>query len=422
MQKVVKLIDRKTKRPMQSIDKILTPILAKICSKRKWQMKFLLELFRLIFSIQGRHNFTNYSRYSDLNEMTFRRNFSLHVDWVKFNLEIMNLHDVQLQPVIGAVDCSFIPKAGKFTYGKDNFWSGATSCNKKGLEVSLFSLIDVSTGKAWALDITQTPPNLSQKEGSSNEYTRMNFYTEQMSDLLPQLEHVKYFVADGYYAKSKFIDCLTKMDKVLITKFRPDANLRYPLNNTEQARAHGNTKYSGKVNWKNLQLDKWIDVGRDEKHPHLHIYTQTLNSPHFKRDFKVVMLRNVKTNKYVVLASTDLFLSARKIVAYYQLRFQIEFLFRDAKQFTGLAHCQARDEHKLDFHFNASMTALNLARVLHQPENTNQSLNSLCRKAYNTRITRLIFGKLREQAEFDLILDINQPYIQEVIQLGVMRN
>ena len=32
----------------------------------------------------------------------------------------------------------------------------------------------------------------------------------------------------------------------------------------------------------------------------------------------------------------------------------IEFLFRDSKQFTGLADCQARDLTKLYFHFNAS--------------------------------------------------------------------
>ena len=34
---------------------------------------------------------------------------------------------------------------------------------------------------------------------------------------------------------------------------------------------------------------------------------------------------------------------------------KMEFLFRDAKQFTGLQHCQARSESKLNFHFNASL-------------------------------------------------------------------
>ncbi len=54
--------------------------------------------------------------------------------------------------------------------------------------------------------------------------------------------------------------------------------------------------------------------------------------------------------------------TCESIYIYYKSRFQIEFLFRDSKQFTGLADCQARDLTKLDFHFNASLTALNLAK------------------------------------------------------------
>ena len=60
--------------------------------------------------------------------------------------------------------------------------------------------------------------------------------------------------------------------------------------------------------------------------------------------------------------STDLKQTGEKIVRYYQSRFQIEFLYRDAKQFTGLSSCQARSKNKLDFHFNAALTAINLAK------------------------------------------------------------
>ncbi|MFW6352661.1 MAG: hypothetical protein ACOC2E_09755, partial [Bacteroidota bacterium] len=31
----------------------------------------------------------------------------------------------------------------------------------------------------------------------------------------------------------------------------------------------------------------------------------------------------------------------------------------------GLEHCQARSENKLNFHFNASLTSVNLARISH---------------------------------------------------------
>src|SRR3546814_17653880 len=52
-------------------------------------------------------------------------------------------------------------------------------------------------------------------------------------------------------------------------------------------------------------------------------------------------------------------------VRYYRLRFQIEFIYRDAKQFTGLANCQARSENKLGFHFNLALTATNVAKAAH---------------------------------------------------------
>jgi hypothetical protein len=50
-------------------------------------------------------------------------------------------------------------------------------------------------------------------------------------------------------------------------------------------------------------------------------------------------------------------------VAFYVARFQIEFLFRDSQQFTGLADCQSRAEAVLDFHCNAALATLNLARA-----------------------------------------------------------
>ena len=50
----------------------------------------------------------------------------------------------------------------------------------------------------------------------------------------------------------------------------------------------------------------------------------------------------------------------------YRLRYQIEFVIRDAKQHSGLLHCQARSQEKLDFHLNMSVVAVNLLRLLAQ--------------------------------------------------------
>jgi len=53
------------------------------------------------------------------------------------------------------------------------------------------------------------------------------------------------------------------------------------------------------------------------------------------------------------------------ILLYYQSRYQIEFLYHDGKQHTGLNDSQARSENKLHFQFNASLTSINIAKAIH---------------------------------------------------------
>jgi len=337
----------------------------------------------------------------------------------------MLLANVNFSDSIGVIDCSFISKAGKKTYGLDRFFSGVAGRAKQGLEISCLAIIDLATAKAWTLDVVQTPPNLSKKEGSSAEYTRINFYLEQIMDALPLLQTIRYFVADGFYAKTKVFNTLCSLNKHLITKLRPDANLRYFFKGKHPKGKKGRKQqYDGKVIWKNIDLRRWQSVGHDYKYTHLKIYTQVLNSPHYKRDFKVVLLLNSRNNKYILLASTDIQLCPRLIVHYYQLRFKIEFLFRDAKQFTGLMHCQARDEQSLDFHFNMSLAAVNIAQlqIAHNKANdsTILSMNSLVRKAYNTRLVNWLFFQLPQlspNAKFDLFKD-RHPELETVLNFG----
>jgi hypothetical protein len=81
---------------------------------------------------------------------------------------------------------------------------------------------------------------------------------------------------------------------------------------------------------------------------------------------RIVVLLNQKDPakpRFIVLGSTDPELHGHKLVELYAARFQIEFLFRDSKQFTGLLDCQARAAAALDFHCNASLATLNLVRA-----------------------------------------------------------
>jgi hypothetical protein len=78
----------------------------------------------------------------------------------------------------------------------------------------------------------------------------------------------------------------------------------------------------------------------------------------------------VKTNlgtqshAHVVLFSSDLTLSAEKIIAFYSLRFQIEFNFRDAKQFWGLEDFMTVPQTAVTNSANLSLFMVNLTHLL----------------------------------------------------------
>lgn len=66
-------------------------------------------------------------------------------------------------------------------------------------------------------------------------------------------------------------------------------------------------------------------------------------------------------NKELTFISMD----PNDVMLYYHSRFQIEFLYRDGKQHTGLNDSQTRSENKLHFQFNASLTSINIAKGIH---------------------------------------------------------
>ncbi len=121
-------------------------------------------------------------------------------------------------------------------------------------------------------------------------------------------------------------------------------------------------KYDGLVDINNFNPNHFsLDLSNEE----ITIYSLVVYSQAFKMDIKLaiaIFYKDGNETARKLFFSTDLKLADEKIVRYYQARFQIEFLYRDAKQFTGLTDCQARSKNKLDFHFNAALTAKNLAK------------------------------------------------------------
>jgi putative transposase len=65
-----------------------------------------------------------------------------------------------------------------------------------------------------------------------------------------------------------------------------------------------------------------------------------------------------------VLFSSDLSLAYDKLIDYYSLRFQIDFNFRDAKQFWGLEDFMNLQEQPIHNAANLSLFMVNLSKVL----------------------------------------------------------
>ena len=76
-------------------------------------------------------------------------------------------------------------------------------------------------------------------------------------------------------------------------------------------------------------------------------YAVKAYSTAMKRNTKA-MVHYPEAGGHKIYFSADLDMAAKDIIEYYRTRFQIEFCFRDSKQFTGLNDCQARDLRKLD--------------------------------------------------------------------------
>lgn len=117
-------------------------------------------------------------------------------------------------------------------------------------------------------------------------------------------------------------------------------------------------QYDGDVDFKNLDLSKVTPLEVDEGKA----YTFVANVKAMKRFVRIVVWYNTD-GSYKIFFSTDLDMSAKDVIVTYRSRFQIEFAFRDAKQFTGLTDCQSRNKNALQNASNFSLTAINVAKL-----------------------------------------------------------
>jgi len=230
----------------------------------------------------------------------------------------------------------------------------------------------------------------------------------------------RHLVADGAYTRRPFVEGVCELGLEMVGKLRRDANLRYLFTGVPSGRGRPRL-YDGKVLWKEFEPARWQNQGQLEAG--LTLYTATLYHVSLKRNIQVALLCKTAAapGGQVLLFSTDLNLSGREMVRMYRARFQIEFLFRDAKGAAGLTHCQSRNKAALHFHWNAAFTALNLAKTQQQPTASATarapfSWASTRQKHANQHFLRLVSAQL----DLDWNVIKAHPHFQNLCNYGVI--
>ena len=149
---------------------------------------------------------------------------------------------------------------------------------------------------------------------------------------------VTYVALDGHFGNNNALQMVRQCQLHLISKLRSDSALYFPFTGP-QAKWGTRRKYGDRVDYRHLPA-QYLKETTVADGIETRTYQATLLHPEFAQSLNVVII--VKTNlqtqawAHVVFFSSDLTLTRDKLIAYYRLRFQIEFNFRDAKQYWGL--------------------------------------------------------------------------------------
>lgn len=178
-----------------------------------------------------------------------------------------------------------------------------------------------------------------------------------------RLSITKYVVADVYFPKKNFVEKILGFSLHLVSKLRNDADLVYFSVKPRTGKRGRPTKYWEKIDGRKLNPEHFKQV---ENSNGIKAYSAIVYSKALGMKILLVVEEFLLKEKtiYRLLSSTDTKQAQIDVIDIYHTRFQMEFGFRDAKQFTGLENSQARSGNKLKFHFNTALTTVNIVKIL----------------------------------------------------------
>ena len=282
--------------------------------------KVIMDVLKLFMAIPDKINFLQMGRYGQFSEQTYRNTFTKgNFDWFDFNQHLA----------------------------------------KKGLELTGIGLIDVDNHECMTLGSFQTPDSMTLEDV---DYNLIDWYREQLISRKDRLLPItRTIVADAFFSKETFVRPLVKEEFNVVSRLRNDAVLFYPTTESPTGKRGRPKLYDGKVDFANLDTSRCEEIPVDNGRLFgLRAYSKSL-----KGYVKIAVWYPLegRTDRWQIYFSTDVSMSTKDVINCYRARFQLEFCFRDAKSFAGLTNCQARDLRRLEFHFNASFSAINLAKV-----------------------------------------------------------
>jgi hypothetical protein len=324
---------------------------------------------------------------------TIQRFFNTTIRWASVNWFFIRHH--LLDPsdtILIAGDESVVTKSGKKTYGLDRFFSSLYGKPVPGLSFFSLSLISVKERVSYPVMMEQVlkeeekpkKKKLGRKQsrkrgrpkGSKNKNRReveLKPYLRHIQTMLNKLLtlmgvdlRVIYCVMDGAFGNNNALQMVRQCSLHLISKLRYDAALYFPYEG-EQNKRGANKKYGDKLDYHHIS-DKYLQETSLVDGIQTNIYQMTMWHKLFPDLLNVVIIvkTNLKTQTraHVVLFSSDLALAYDKLIDYYRLRFQIEFNFRDAKQFWGLEDFMNVNQTPVYNAANLAMFMVNVSQTL----------------------------------------------------------
>jgi hypothetical protein len=394
-----------------NVETITSAILREMPDINKWQRDFFHHHLGLFLSLRGRYNYLNFERYGQKNELTYRNHHESGFDFLTFNRFLIEKNTGSQRMI--AFDPSYITKSGKHTPGVGYFWSGCASKAKWGLELCGFAAVDIVANTALHYFAAQTLP----EEGHS----LMDFYCSLLEQQAPELVKMSQYIAvDAFFSKKSFVDTAIKSGLDVITRLRDDAVLHYAPPPKKEGQMGRPKKYGDRFLASNPDSEQLPCIAQTMER---RIYGGVVYVKSLKRLVKVAIVHELKDDGSVksvkIFICTDQEFPAQDIWPWYKGRFQIEFLYRDAKQHTGLEDTQSRHKKALEYHFNMSLTAVSVAKVVHY-----LSIDKSLRGPFSMAdIKTQYFNELVVNRVFDVFANMpnitkSHPDIKQLYNLG----